>query len=131
MVDLVLDPSQLVDDMGLAKRVGEALHKHYPGHLWAVTCEGEKGIATVRNMMLSGNWGFILKLTDVYDDPGMKRVIRAGGEILERFRVSRAKVNHERIEELPTLPSGMPVFDPAAAKTKVPKIITESWNKHH
>ena len=46
----------------MAKDMSETLHGTYPGHLWAVTCEGDKGIATVRNLSLSGEWGFVLHL---------------------------------------------------------------------
>ena len=90
-------------DYNMAKDIGEALHAAYPGHLWAVTCEGEKGIATVRNLALIGNWGFVLKLSDLYSaSDWKKKVVMAGGEILERFRLQRGVADHASILELPT-----------------------------
>lgn len=98
MIELTGNPNVETLDYLTARQMAETLHKHYPGHLWAVTCEGLKGIATVRNLRLSGNWGFIIKLRDLNADPGMKEVIRAGGELLERYRVARGRFNPEDME---------------------------------
>ena len=84
-------PELSANDLVMARHMADTLHRHYPGHLWAVTCDGAKGIATVRNLMLSGSWGFVLHLPTTYSASEWdKRVIRAGGEVLERFRISRA-----------------------------------------
>ena len=81
--------------------MAEALHAAYPGHLWGVTCEGEKGIATVRNLALAGNWGFVLKLADIYSASDWKKVVvRAGGELLERFRLRRGAADQDAIAGL-------------------------------
>ncbi len=98
MIELTGNPNVETLDLLTARQMAETLHKHYPGHLWAVTCEGLKGIATVRNLRLSGHWGFIIKLRDLNADPGMKEVIRAGGELLERYRVARGRFNPEDME---------------------------------
>lgn len=84
-------PDLSANDFIMARNMAELLHKHYPGHLWAVTCDGTKGIATIRNLMLSGDWGFILKLPAIYSASEWdKRVVMAGGEVLERYRIARA-----------------------------------------
>jgi hypothetical protein len=54
-----------------------------------VNVDSTGGIASVYNLRLSGKWGFILKLRDIYGADGMKKVIRAGGELLERYRMRR------------------------------------------
>lgn len=83
-------PDVNANDYVMAMEMANTLHQHYPGHLWAVTCEGDRGIATVRNLGLDGNWGFILKLSDLSTaSDWKKRVQMAGGEVLERFRLSR------------------------------------------
>jgi len=83
--------------------MAELLYKHYPDHLWAVTVESDQGIATVRNLRLSGNWGFILKLRDVVSHKELKRrVLLAGGELLERYKLSRGKFNVDEYLSLPT-----------------------------
>jgi hypothetical protein len=90
-------------DLSLAKDIAEALNEHYPGHLWAVNCQGEQGIMTIHNLMLSGQWGFVLKLDNNYSSSDLrKRAILAGGEILERYKVSRGRINHEHMATMDT-----------------------------
>lgn len=90
-------------DLSLAKDIAEALNEHYPGHLWAVNCQGEQGIMTIHNLMLSGQWGFVLKLDNNYSASDLrKRAILAGGEILERYKVSRGRINHEHMATMDT-----------------------------
>lgn len=91
MDNIATDAPELnANDFTMAKHMADLLHTHYPGHLWAVTCDGDKGIATVRNLALSGAWGYVLKLPLIYSASEWdKRVMRAGGEILERFRIAR------------------------------------------
>lgn len=92
MQNMATDAPELdANDLVMAKHMADTLHKHYPGHLWAVTCDGPKGIATIRNLMLSGNMGYVLHLSTIYSASEWdKRVLMAGGEILERYRVMRA-----------------------------------------
>ncbi len=105
--------SQLIDvedaqlnanDMLLAKRMAETLTTHYPGHIWAVNVDSRPtvGIATVMNMRLSGKWGFVLHLKDLYTDPDLKSVMRAGGELLERYRLKVGRFNPDQYDALPT-----------------------------
>lgn len=104
MIDLAGEnPVIAALDYNMARDMAEALHEAYPGHLWAVTCEGEKGIATVRNMILAGNWGFVLKLGDISTaSDWKKKVVMAGGELLERFKLSRGRANNDVIADMPT-----------------------------
>lgn len=101
MIDLTGTPEVAALDFNMAKDMAEALHEAYPGHVWAVTCDGEHGIATVRNMALSGNWGFVLKLAELSTSSDWKRkVIMAGGELLERYRLRRGLADQAAIAEL-------------------------------
>lgn len=103
-------PDLSANDYVLAKGMADTLHKHYPGHLWAVTCDN--GLATVRNLALSGEWGFVLKVPAIYSASSFdKDVIRAGGEILERYRVSRGVVRPDQIADMKTDFSGRIVAD--------------------
>jgi hypothetical protein len=78
-------------DVMLAKRMTDVLMKHYPEHPWAVYVDGEHGIAHIKNLGLSGNLGFVLHLNFMEPDPNSldRKVMRAGGEILERFGIKR------------------------------------------
>ena len=104
MTPLVTDnPVGAANDILMAKSMAESLNTTYPGHLWAVTCDGKTGMADVRNLALSGNWGFRLKLDDIYSASEFKKnVLRAGGEILERFRLSRGKARENQYSDLKT-----------------------------
>lgn len=83
-------------DEVIAKNVAEHLHKHYPGHLWAVNVEG--GVVNVHNLFLSGTWGFRIFISDI--DVDYKVVTRAGGELLERYNVARKAMNPDEIAAL-------------------------------
>lgn len=86
----------------IARRMAEVLHTHYPLHLWGVSADIHAGIAKVFNMRLSGQWGFIIKLATLNHDPDLKSVIRAGGELLERYRLRRGRFDDAAYNDLPT-----------------------------
>lgn len=88
-------------DLELATRAVGLLAEHYPGYRWRVWLHDDEqgGVMNVFNMdmcaALFSNrmYGYVLKLSRVYSDPGLKCVIRAGGEILERARLIRGRSN--------------------------------------
>lgn len=109
--DSVVDPTS-ANDMILAKEIADTLNSHYPGHLWAVNVDGKNGVANIRDLMLSGQMGWVFKLTTIFSASDFKRdVIRAGGELLERFKVSRGRFNEAEYAGLKTNFAGDFVFD--------------------
>lgn len=91
------------NDFVLAKNAADTLHQHYPGHLWAVCVDQPARMLDVRNLALSGAWGFRISLPAMYSAKWLTRkVMRAGGELLERYRVSRGRANVEALTALPT-----------------------------
>lgn len=82
-------------EMSVCKRVGDVLHKHYPGHMWGVNMK--QGVIQVMNFALSGQWGFQIKEENL--DPEDKVVIAEGGELLERFNVERSKMNPDEMND--------------------------------
>lgn len=102
--EILTDNPQLdANDLVMAKTMAEELHRAYPGHLWAVTCNGTIGFADVRNLALSGNWGFRIKLDDIYSASQFMHLVRtAGGELLERYRLTRGKFDQDQYNALPT-----------------------------
>lgn len=110
MTQLVTDNPQLAaNDLVTAKQTAELLHKHYPGHAWAVSCE--EGVVEVRNLALSGEWGFRLFRDQAFSGSEYdKKVMRAGGEILERYKLRRGMVNQDHLQELQTDFSGRTLF---------------------
>lgn len=104
MSDLVTDnPQGAMIDVLTARTMAEYLHKEYPGHLWAVSCDTRTGFADVRNLALSGNWGFRIRLSGIYSASGFRKdVVRAGGEILERYKLARGKYEEDNLLSLKT-----------------------------
>lgn len=110
MLDLTSNPDIAANEMTTAKDMADILHTAYPGHLWAVNVE--RGVADVRNLALSGRWGFRLVLPAVYSASEFKRdVIRAGGEILERYKLRRGRMDWDKYDELKTDVAGNPIAD--------------------
>lgn len=89
------DASKKIMEIALAKRAGDYLCAKYPGFAWMVTVTG--GVLAVRNVSLSGTWGFIVKHVDSFSATDLdKQLMRAGGEILERYRITRTALTGEQ-----------------------------------
>ena len=84
----------------IAKDVAETLNKHYPCHAWCVNANIETGIVTIFNLRLSGKWGFYINMDDLVNDSSMKIIINAGGEMLERYNLSRGELKQSEYDDL-------------------------------
>ena len=99
-------------DMTTAKDYADALNTAYPGHLWAVNVQGDQGIVTIHNLMLSGKYGYLLHLNKRYSaSEARKTAVMAGGEILERFKVARGRMNEDKLNQMPVDFAGNPIGD--------------------
>lgn len=106
------DAKQCSLDVALAKMIAEALNEDYPGHLWAVNVVGEQGIATIHNLMLSGQWGYRLLLDKRYSASELRAAAKRGaGEILERYNVQRGRADMDGLAMLPTDRAGRTLGD--------------------
>lgn len=80
--------TESVNDFVMAKSIADALNAHYPKHLWAVSVDGERKRVEIRNLLLSGKMGFVLKLDKMYSISSLIHDAKMGaGEILERYRL--------------------------------------------
>lgn len=100
MDDYVKRPEELeqrASTVLLVKHVGDELEKRYPGWLWALIPDETGGILDILSLRLSGEWGYRMRLADIQGDPkvAMPAVMRAGGEILERFGVPRGTYRYD------------------------------------
>lgn len=112
MLDLTSNPDIAANEMVIAREMADTLHTAYPGHLWAVNVDRANGVAHVRNLALSGKWGFVLRLPEMYSASEMgAQVKRAGGEILERYRMRRGAMDWDKYDELKTDVAGNPIAD--------------------
>lgn len=88
-------------DVELAKIVAEMLDKTYPGHQWAINANVERDVVTIHNLALSAKWGTRIYPSNYY---GLADFLvsakRYAGEILERYNVSRGRVNHDQLAGL-------------------------------
>lgn len=84
-------------DLDKAIEIAHVLDHHYPSHRWSVEVSHEQGIVNIRLLYYdpltfsNRTWAFVLKLADLATDPSMRDVVRAGGELLERWGLPRGK----------------------------------------
>ena len=81
-------------EFGVCKTIFEKLWAHYPGYDWKIRVNAIGGIATIQLPRLHHSTiAYVLKLDDLASDPGLLAVKRAGGEMLERWKLRRGMVN--------------------------------------
>jgi hypothetical protein len=76
--------------MMVAKAITRVLLSQYRGHFWVVESNRAQGIAWISIPLLLGEWKYIFKLSEELT-PAM--IIRAGGQILERFNIPRSNLD--------------------------------------
>lgn len=99
------EPMLRANDEVIAKEVADLLLSHYPGFLWAVSIDSRQtvGMLDIRNLSLSGKWGFRLPLKEYLDGLDTRRkIVRAGGEMLERYRMPRRAFSATDYAHIPT-----------------------------
>ena len=89
-------------DRDLSKRIGETLAKYYPDYNWMVEADsGKAGVATIRllytdNLGRLTRYGCLLHLTSwANHDEAEKKVMRLGGEMLERYALKRGRAHKD------------------------------------
>lgn len=83
-----------IADIEICKAVAAVLMRHYEGHVWHVGCDSS---ATVRMIDIKLNYpdklgclpkyGYKMKIDGCTD----AKIMRAGGELLERYRLARSR----------------------------------------
>lgn len=78
-------------DVALTARIAEVLERHYPSHPWMVEVSHAKGCAFISlPIIMKRNQKYVLHISALKADPGLRAVMRAAGEILERHNVPRS-----------------------------------------
>jgi hypothetical protein len=78
-------------DLMVAKALTRVLLQAYPGHFWETGADHSQGIAWISiPILMGGNWKHVFRLSE---DLTPIQVIRAGGEILERFNIPRSTLD--------------------------------------
>ena len=79
----------------LVHDVAAKLNQHYPGHAWHIAMSKDFSVIGIRNMLIHGNYGMILHTLEVQEDPSLKCVVKAAGELLERAFLNRGECIEE------------------------------------
>ena len=88
-------------EMWIAKNIGDALIAHYPNRQWGVRVDIDGRMVILTCDSLSLERGYYLPMNGDTIDALRKRAVRACGEILERFNVSRDRIfNPDKLETL-------------------------------
>lgn len=88
--DCSADASEAVRADVVCKTIGGALVKHYPGRVWHVDVTLKGGAAKIMCPSISMIYAYVL-LLDRHAHDLEAATVRAGGQILEMFRLSRDK----------------------------------------
>lgn len=100
-------------NQALSRRMWEVIQLHYPGHPLTTGANHKQGVCMIYFPIFT-TWPYILKIANLKADPGMKRVVKAAGEILERYRMPRAGF------DLTHLVNAMNRFQPKITQTWQP-----------
>lgn len=86
------DANQAKIEMWIAKNVGEALVKHYPNRQWGVDVDIPGSMVVIMCPSLCMDKGYHVAMTDDRTIQDLQaRAVHAGGEILERYGISRSR----------------------------------------
>ena len=79
---MTAEPILRANDEVIAKEVADLLLRHYPGYLWAVSIDSRAtvGMLDIRNLSLSGKWGFRFPLKQYLDGMDTRRKIMRCGQ---------------------------------------------------
>lgn len=75
----------------ICKAIGAALRKHYPNRAWYVDISLKGGAAKILSPSISMRHGFVVHIHNRTIDEIEKMAVRAGGQILEMFKLSRER----------------------------------------
>jgi hypothetical protein len=85
---LEFDPHKAADD-ALAKRVVETLEYHYPGYPWKAEIDHGQGVVMIAIPQLMGLFKYLVKIWRIKSDPTLECIMKAGGAILEVYKLPR------------------------------------------
>lgn len=79
----------------LIHRCAEVLQRHYPKHFWHISMPTDQSVIYIRNGMIHPRWAMVVHTLEAEQDPDLKCIVRAGGELLERAYLSRGKYTED------------------------------------
>jgi hypothetical protein len=94
---VVTDVNDLVGTANLivlVKRVADTLDRAYPEWGWCVAPDEANGVINISCVRISNRVVYTLHTKNLQNDPQLKRVVKAGGEYLERFGFRRGRYTY-------------------------------------
>lgn len=111
----VLHPADLVGLSAslhlLAKDIAGELMKSFPGFLWAIAPDQRGGIIDIFCLNFHDQWGYTIRIADIQDDPKRREALRAGAEILRRFRYPGTRYDAQLANNVPRDINGKAIPD--------------------
>ena len=102
MTDFVAASGDLAD-IEICKSVSEVLQKHFPGHLWLIGADHKAGTVVIdlpyAKPMRLREMRFMLYISTCLGSDAEKHIMRAGGELLERFGLARGEAKQESYQQ--------------------------------
>lgn len=97
--DLDDDPQEdpfLGADLALAKQIAELTERHFPGHPFEVEVAHQYGVALISLPVLMGPQSrYIVHISTLKNDPGLKSIVKGCSEILERYQLGRSGISRD------------------------------------
>lgn len=90
-------------DLDICREVMSELQRHYPNHNWHVEANAASGHVVIKlpypdKMQKNGKFGVLLHLRSMDSASGfVKKILWAGGELLERFGLPRSGATVETV----------------------------------
>jgi len=78
-------------DLSLTIKISSKLQEQFPGHAWMVEVSHAQGCAFVSIPLFTGRHKYVIHINSLKTDPQLHTITRAGGEILERYRIPRCR----------------------------------------
>lgn len=116
---LVERPSDLMVSAAtsvLVKDIADILVKRWPGFRWAIQPNEFGGIFNVFCLDFHSQWGYVIKYSDIMDDPRRKEAYRAGRTLLDRFGYHGERYDPQQLARLPRDRNGQVIPDTSGLK---------------
>lgn len=110
----------------LCKDTADMLVKHYPGFLWAVSPDQRGQIINILCLNFHDQYGYTLRVSELDVDPRRRLVLKAGAEILRRFRYPGTRYDLALANAVPRDFNGRAIPDLSDQKASKKRAQTEA-----
>lgn len=105
-------------DAELAQKIYSVVNRYYPNHPWKIISNIEQGIVQINLPLFMGINYYVIKVSHLKNDPSLKLVKNACGEILERYQIPRQGFDRDHFQ---TAVAAMPYGTRGSIHGFVPK----------